>query len=71
MDRKFIAEGGIEVTDEMLEEWAAPWERGMVSGAAADFVWPPGRSSTSEAEARIADVGPSAAIPKTRESIDE
>lgn len=42
MDKEFIAEDGIEVTDEMLEEWAAPWERGEVPGTAAGFVSSPG-----------------------------
>lgn len=41
-DKDFIAEGGIEVTDKMLEDWAEPWERGEVSGTAAGFVSSPG-----------------------------
>ncbi|MCL1879930.1 MAG: hypothetical protein FWF71_04840 [Actinomycetia bacterium] len=31
MNRKFVAEGGVEVTDELLDEWAEPWERGETS----------------------------------------
>ena len=42
-DKDFIVEGGIEVSDEMLEEWAGPWERGEVPGTAAGFVPSPGR----------------------------
>jgi hypothetical protein len=47
MKKKFTAEGGIEVTDEILEEWAAPWERGEVPGVAAGFVAAPGRPRLS------------------------
>lgn len=53
MDKKFIAEGGIEVTDEMLEEWAAPWERGEVPGIAAGFLPSPGRPRISEEETQL------------------
>ena len=45
-DKDFIAEGGIEVTDQMLEDWAEPWERGEVSGTAAGFVRRRGRHAS-------------------------
>jgi len=51
MDKEFIAEGGTEVTDEMLEEWAAPWERGEIPGTAAGFVLSPGRPCIAEGSA--------------------
>jgi len=53
MENKFVAEGGIEVTDEMLEKWAEPWERGEVPGVAAGFVASPGRPRISDEETRI------------------
>ena len=53
MEKKFIAEGGIEVTDEMLDRLAKPWENGEVPGVAAGFVASPGRPRISEEETQI------------------
>jgi hypothetical protein len=44
---KFVTEGEVEVTDELLEKWAEPWERGEVPGVAAGFVASPGRPCTT------------------------
>lgn len=48
VDKDFIAEGGIEVADQMLEDRAEPWERGEVPGTAAGFVSSPGRPCIKE-----------------------
>ncbi|MDR2587075.1 MAG: hypothetical protein LBC23_02280 [Coriobacteriales bacterium] len=48
MEKRFIAEGGQEVTNELLEQWAEPWEAGEVPGVAAGFVASPGRPRLSE-----------------------
>jgi len=53
MEKKFIGEGGIEITDELLEKWAQPWERGEVPGIAAGFVSAPGRPRISEEETKV------------------
>jgi hypothetical protein len=53
MKKKFFAEGRVEVTDEMLEEWAAPWEAGEVPGEPVCFVSAPGRPRISEEETKI------------------
>lgn len=45
MGKKFIAEGGVEVTDELLDKWAEPWERGETPGVLAGIVAGPGRPS--------------------------
>lgn len=50
----FAAEGGVEVTDELLDQWAEPWERGEVPGKAAGFVRAPGRPCLCEEPARRA-----------------
>lgn len=53
MKKPFIAEGGVEITDELLEKMAEPWERGEVPGVAAGFVSAPGRPRISEEETQI------------------
>jgi hypothetical protein len=53
MDKKFIAEGDIEVTDDLLDQLAEPWERGRVPGVAAGFVAAPGRPRLSEEDTQI------------------
>lgn len=62
MDKKaktttpFVAEGGVEVTDELLDEWAKPYEQGTVPGRSGGFVVAPGRPRISEEENRIISV---------------
>ncbi len=56
MNDKFIAEGGIEVTDELLDEWAMPYEHGEVPGRAAGYVPAPGRPRISEEESRVVSI---------------
>ena len=53
VEKKFIAEGGTEVTDELLEKWAESWERGEIPGRAAGFVAAPGRPRISEEETQL------------------
>lgn len=53
MEKQFIAEGGIEVTDEMLDEWAKPYENGVVPGRPGGFVRNPGRPRTFEEPLRV------------------
>ncbi|MDR3315868.1 MAG: hypothetical protein LBS98_05255 [Coriobacteriales bacterium] len=53
MKKRFVAENNIEVTDEMLDEWAAPWERGDVPGKPVCFVAAPGRPRISDEETKI------------------
>jgi hypothetical protein len=53
MKKKFVAEGGIEVTDALLDEWAAPWEAGEVPGKPICFVPAPGRPRISNEESKI------------------
>lgn len=53
MPNAFTAENGIEITDELLEHMAEPWERGEVPGAAAGFVAGPGRPRISEEETKL------------------
>ena len=36
MEKKFIAEGGIEATDEMLDRLAQPWENGEPMEASSE-----------------------------------
>lgn len=53
MEEKFVAEGGVEVTDELLDQWAEPWERGEVPGKAAGFVRSPGRPRLCDEPTRV------------------
>jgi hypothetical protein len=53
MAKKFVAEGGVEVTNELLDEWAAPWEAGQVSGKPVCFVPAPGRPRISDEETKL------------------
>ena len=41
--KKFIAEGGVEVTDQLVEELAELWENGNPPGEPGPFVAGPGR----------------------------
>ncbi|MEG0477604.1 MAG: toxin-antitoxin system antitoxin subunit [Raoultibacter sp.] len=56
MDKKFIAEGNVEITDELLDTWAEPWERGEIPGVAAGFVSAPGRPRISEETSRVVSI---------------
>lgn len=53
MEEKFVAEGGVEVTDELLDQWAEPWERGEVPRAAAGFVRSPSRPRLCDEPTRV------------------
>lgn len=53
MKKEFIAEGGVEVTDAMLEEWAKPWEQGELPGTASGFVTGPGRPRLFEEPTKV------------------
>lgn len=53
MKKKFTAEGGIEVTDEMLDQWAEPWEKGEIPEVAAGFVAGPGRPRINREETQL------------------
>jgi hypothetical protein len=48
-----VSEGGIEVTDDLLDEWAAPWEAGEVPGKPVCFVAAPGRPRISDEETKL------------------
>ncbi len=54
--KPFVAEGGVEVTDELLDEWAKPYEMEKVPGRSGGFVTAPGRPRISEEENRIISV---------------
>lgn len=53
MAGKFIAEGGVEVTDKLLDEWAQPWEEGKAPGVAAGYVTAPGRPRISDEPTKV------------------
>jgi hypothetical protein len=53
MKKRFVAENNVEVTDEMLDAWAAPWEAGIVPGDPSGFVAAPGRPRISDEETKI------------------
>lgn len=46
--KKFFTEDGIEITDELVEQWAAPWERGEIPGTPGEIVVGRPRISTEE-----------------------
>lgn len=54
--KKFMAEGGVEVTEELLDQWAAPWEAGDIPGKAAGFVRSPGRPRISDEPSRVISI---------------
>lgn len=54
--KPFVAEGGVEVTDELLDQWAEPWERGEVPGKAAGFVRAPGRPRLCEEPTKVVSI---------------
>ena len=67
MGKKFIAEGGVKVTDELLDEWAEPWERGEVPGVAAGFVTGPGRPRIFDEPTKVVSLRLPASIVKAIE----
>ena len=67
MDKKFIAEGGVEVTDELLDEWAEPWEKGEMPGVATGFVTGPGRPRIFNEPTKIVSLRLPASIVKAIE----
>lgn len=52
----FVAEGGVEVTDELLDQWAAPWEAGEVPGVAGGYVASPGRPRLCEEPTKVVSI---------------
>lgn len=44
----FFTEDGIEITDELVEQWAAPWERGEIPGTPGEIVVGRPRISTED-----------------------
>ena len=55
-ETRFVAEGGVEVTDELLDEWAEPWEKGELSGKAAGFVAGPGRPRLCDEPTKVVSI---------------
>jgi hypothetical protein len=53
VNRTLKAEGGVKITDELLDQWAAPWEAGEVPGRAAGFVSAPGRPRLNGEETKL------------------
>ena len=56
MAEKFVAEGGVEVTDELLDAWAEPWERGEVPGKPGGFVRSPGRPRLADEPTKVVSI---------------
>jgi len=54
--RKFVAEGNIEVTDELVESLAEKWERGEGPGKPGPFIAGPGRPPLYEDQLRTISV---------------
>lgn len=54
--KPFVAEGGVEVTDELLDQWAAPWEAGDIPGTAAGYVASPGRPRLCEEPTKVVSI---------------
>ena len=49
----FVAEGGVVVTRKLLDEWAEPYEQGIMPGISGGFVPAPGRPPLGEGESKV------------------
>lgn len=67
MEKKFIAEGGVEVTDDLLDEWAEPWEKDEMPGVAVGFVAGPGRPRIFDEPTKVVSLRLPASIVKAIE----
>ena len=52
-EREFIAEGDVKITDELLDEWAKPYEQGIMPGVSGGYVTAPGRPRLSDEESKV------------------
>ena len=55
-EEAFVAEGGVPVTDELLDEWAEPWEKGELPGKAAGYVASPGRPRLCDEPTKVVSI---------------